>query len=102
MPVPTPALPAAEVLVRVQGDSPASAKMASRHAGLRPLAGRKPEERVFRFEAEWPTEAAIATLASDLAALLMDRRMKGEFIYEGSNRRAAREAIAATSALAAG
>ncbi len=95
-------VPAAEVLVRVQGDSPASAKMASRHAGLRPLAGRKPEERVFRFEAEWPTEAAIAALASDLAALLMDRRMKGEFIYEGSNRRAAREAIAATSALAAG
>ncbi len=78
----------AEVLVRVHEDSPASAKMAALRARSQP--GRKPEERVFRFEPAWPSTAAAAQLTREWAETMIDRRVQGACIWLGpTNRRAA-------------
>jgi len=67
--------PSFDVLVRVQEGTFASAKMAAAFPDLRALPGRKPEERVFRFEPQGPRPSDAASLALDLAETLRDRRL---------------------------
>lgn len=83
-------LPLLEVLVRVDDESAAAGKL--RAGFLEPielLPGRVPDERVYRFLPEWPTDACAASLAHDLARGLRDRRVRGACIWEGADRRAA-------------
>jgi len=87
-------VPWACVLVRVHEDSPASAKMANTPGTGPLLPGRKPEERVFRFEPAWPTDLAAARLASELASGLVDRRVRGSTIWTGHERRDVEPAMA--------
>jgi hypothetical protein len=68
-------LPSFDVLVRVQDDSFAAAKMTAGFATKRALPGRKPDERVYRFEPEWPTRASLTSLVLDLEGALRDRRL---------------------------
>jgi hypothetical protein len=49
--------------------------MAAAFPRMRPLPGRKPEERVFRFEPDGPSPRAAAGLVRDLAKILRDRRL---------------------------
>lgn len=76
-----------EVLVRVHEDSPASAKMSNTGAAAHP--GRKPEERVFRFAPEWPTNGETVSLAREWAERLVDRRVQGACIWVGAPERRA-------------
>ena len=82
-------LPTYEALVRVQDGSFAAAKMAAYAEGQRCLPGRKPEERVYRFEPAGPSNEAAVALVVDLADALRDRRMivatRAE--WEGAERR---------------
>lgn len=68
-------LPSFDVLVRVQDDSFAAAKMTATFTTKRALPGRKPEERVYRFEPEWPSSASLTALVLELADVLRDRRL---------------------------
>jgi hypothetical protein len=80
-------LPSFDVLVRVHDGSFASAKMTGAFPTKRPLPGRKPEERVFRFEPEGPSVYAVVTLVRDLAETLRDRRVVMAETFDGFERR---------------
>jgi hypothetical protein len=64
-----------DVLVRVLDGTFAAAKIAGAFPKKRALPGRKPEERVFRFEPEGPSVSDVATLVGSLAETLRDRRI---------------------------
>ncbi|HEY2365275.1 MAG TPA: hypothetical protein VGH87_02775, partial [Polyangiaceae bacterium] len=66
-----------DVLVRVLDGTFAAAKMAGAFPKKRALPGRKPEERVFRFEPEGPHAKDAAALALSLSETLRDRRVAG-------------------------
>jgi hypothetical protein len=68
-------LPSFDVLVRVQDDSFAAAKMTAAFPTKRALPGRKPDERVYRFEPAWPSSRALTALVMELADALRDRRL---------------------------
>ncbi len=66
-------LPSFDVIVRVHDASFAAAKMTAAFPdGVLP--GRKPDERVYRFEPEGPSVSAAATSVLELSDLLRDRR----------------------------
>ncbi len=64
-----------DVLVRVLDGSFAASKMAAAFPKKRALPGRKPEERVFRFEPEGPHSKDAAALVISLSETLRDRRV---------------------------
>jgi hypothetical protein len=64
-----------DVLVRVLDGTFAAAKMAGAVPKKRALPGRKPEERVFRFETEGPSPKDVAALVVSLSETLRDRRV---------------------------
>jgi len=68
-------LPSFEVLARVKDATFAAAKMAAAFPGLRALPGRKPDEKVYRFDPDGPTAASCAARVGDLAEVLRDRRL---------------------------
>jgi hypothetical protein len=68
-------LAAFDVLVRVHDGTFASAKMTAAFPSKRVLPGRKPEERVLRFEPEGPGASQAAALVANLAEILRDRRV---------------------------
>ncbi|HEY1960101.1 MAG TPA: hypothetical protein VGH28_31045 [Polyangiaceae bacterium] len=68
-------LPSFEVLARVTDATFAAAKMTAAYPAMRALPGRKPEERVYRFEPEGPSAASCAACVRDLAEILRDRRL---------------------------
>ncbi len=68
-------MPSYDVLVRVHDDSFAAAKMTARFPQKRVLPGRKPDERVYRFEPEWPSVGSLCALVLELADVLRDRRL---------------------------
>ena len=77
-----------DVLVRVLDGSFAAAKMAAAFPKKRGLPGRKPEERVFRFEPEGPHAKDAAALVVTLSETLRDRRVViAAGAFEGSERR---------------
>ena len=82
-----------EALVRVHEGSFAAAKMAGYAKDQRPLPGRKPEERVYRFEPAGPSVGSAAALVRELAEALRDRRLviATPLEWEGAERRAAAE-----------
>ena len=67
-------LPWLDVLVRVQDDTFAAAKMTAAFPKRRVLPGRKPEERVYRFAPDWPTGKSAIARVVELAEVLRDRR----------------------------
>ena len=74
-----------EVLVRVHEDSPASAKLAASGACAKP--GRKPEERVFSFSPEWPSDVSASALARTWAERMVDRRVRDACIWLNAEER---------------
>jgi hypothetical protein len=76
-----------DVLVRVLDGSFAAAKMAAAFPKKRALPGRKPEERVFRFEPEGPSTADVAALVVTLSETLRDRRIVIADAFHGAERR---------------
>jgi hypothetical protein len=80
-------LPSFDVLVRVLDGSFAAAKMAGAFPKKRALPGRKPEERVFRFEPEGPAVSHTTALARALVDTLHDRRIVIAQAFAGSERR---------------
>lgn len=78
-------VPGTEVLVRVHEDSPASAKLAAIGASARP--GRKPEERVFSFTPDWPSDRSTTALARSWAERMVDRRVRDACIWLGGEER---------------
>jgi hypothetical protein len=70
-----PWLASFDVLVRVTDGTFASAKMTATFPKKRVLPGRKPDERVFRFEPEGPSSYACAAKVLELAEVLRDRRV---------------------------
>ena len=78
-----------DVLVRVLDGTFAAAKMAAAFPKKRALPGRKPEERVFRFEPEGPLPKDAAALVVSLAETLRDRRVVIAEAFERAERRTA-------------
>jgi hypothetical protein len=77
-----------DVLVRVLDGTFASSKMAAAFPKKRALPGRKPEERVFRFEPEGPSPKDAAALVVSLSETLRDRRIViAASAFEGNERR---------------
>jgi len=77
-----------DVLVRVLDGSFAAAKMAAAFPKKRALPGRKPEERVFRFEPEGPHSKDAAALVVSLSETLRDRRIViAAGTFDGAERR---------------
>ncbi len=64
-----------DVIVRVTDGTFASSKMTAAFPTKRVLPGRKPDERVFRFEPEGPSNASCAEKVLELAEALRDRRV---------------------------
>jgi hypothetical protein len=73
-----------EVLVRVQEATAAAAKMTVLAAGVMPVPGRKPDERVYRLSPRLPTRTVTAALVKTLSRALVDRRVgeEGEWAKE--------------------
>ncbi len=81
-------VPSFDVLVRVKDATFAAAKMTGAFPKTRALPGRKPEERVYRFEPEGPSAASCAALVRDLAERLRDWRLVlAAAPFEGEERR---------------
>jgi hypothetical protein len=81
-------LPSYDVLVRVSDGTFAASKMTAAFPAARPLPGRKPEERVYRFEPDGPFAGHAATLVGELAEVLRDRRLVlAGGAFEGTDRR---------------
>lgn len=92
-----------EALVRVHDGSFAAAKMAAYAKDQRALPGRKPEERVYRFEPAGPSVGSAVALVRELADTLHDRRLviATPIEWEGAERRLppnVRRALAVASA----
>jgi len=80
-------LPSYDVLVRVHDGTFASSKMTAAFPAVRPLPGRKPEERVYRFEPDGPRPRDAAALACELAEVLRDHRLAIAQKRQGPERR---------------
>ncbi len=63
-----------EILVRVQEASAAQARMTTLLPRLIPVTGRRPEERVYRLAARFPTSGWTRALVDRLAGELFDKR----------------------------
>lgn len=94
-------LPTYEALVRVHDGSFAAAKIAAYAKDRRALPGRRPEERVYRFEPRGPSIESAAALVRAFAETLRDRRLViAPAEWEGAERRLppnVRRALAASS-----
>jgi hypothetical protein len=79
-----------EVLVRVLEGSAAAARVAAVAQGMRPVPGRRADERVVRLVPAAPTRAGTARLVREIARELTDRRVAvPERAWKGPDRRAA-------------
>jgi hypothetical protein len=86
-----------EVLARVLDGSPAAARLTRDVQGVRPVPGRRPEERVARLQPLAPTRGRTVALARALAEALTDRRVETRAPkkpWAGSERRTPRPAAA--------